>query len=538
MAKKKKSRSDPWPSKVGASRGSGHALPWLISQSAGLKLLVFTAGAVLMGLEIAGSRILAPHFGNSVFVWGSLISVFLIALSIGYYVGGKLADRQPSQRLLSSICIAVSTWIFLLAVIGHAVCETLVRAGFGEQSGPLLASAILFLPPSVAMGMVSPFSIRIAATGISSLGQVSGTLYALSTAGSIVGTLLTTFVLIPMIGVGAILRILGIAMLLISVITLPFRKSVAEVAALMIALLVGISGVIMSAPQAVRLLSHQKVIHDEETPYHRIFVIDDLRNETRQLRFDQQVESGISWEAPHGTTEKYIKYFQLAFLLRPQMERVLFIGAGGGVGPRTFAVHDPKLMIEVVDIDERVLAIATDYFHLKPTPRMKLIGDDGRMYLRKAEGQYDCIVLDAFTIGGRIPFHLVTREFLELCREKLTSNGIFMMNMGSALEGPRAGIFRSMNRTATSVFPTVYLFARDKRATPPTLTTNVILIASKDKQELPPGDWMARAERFESKAYIQADEMQELVGDVVSAKPDETASLFTDDYAPIETMAY
>jgi hypothetical protein len=97
--------------------------------------------------------------------------VFLIALSAGYYLGGRIADRQPSQRLLNIICIGVSVWIFLLAAIGHPVCESLFEAGLGEQSGPLLSAAILFLPPSVALGMVSPFSIRIAATGLSSLGR-------------------------------------------------------------------------------------------------------------------------------------------------------------------------------------------------------------------------------------------------------------------------------------------------------------------------------------------------------------------------------
>src|SRR5687767_14493639 len=128
----------------------------------GLKLLVFGAGAVLMGLEIAGSRVLAPYFGNSVFVWGSLIAIFLLAISVGNYLGGWLADLHPSRLALSGITIGVSLWIFALAIFAQGFCLLLVQAGFGEQSGPLVASMVLFLAPSIGMGMVSPFAIRLA----------------------------------------------------------------------------------------------------------------------------------------------------------------------------------------------------------------------------------------------------------------------------------------------------------------------------------------------------------------------------------------
>ena len=148
----------------------------ILPQGIGLRLLVFTAGGVLMGLEIAGSRVLAPYFGNSVFVWGSLISVFLAALSLGYFFGGRIADKHPSHALLNSICILVSLLIFAIAVLAHGLCGSLVDAGLGEQSGPLVASMLLFLPPSVGMGMVSPFAIRLATQSVSTVGKISGAL--------------------------------------------------------------------------------------------------------------------------------------------------------------------------------------------------------------------------------------------------------------------------------------------------------------------------------------------------------------------------
>ena len=166
---KKKSRPAEAEPAVPVAESSASLRPWLISQQNGLRLLVFVAGLVLMGLEIAGSRVLAPYFGNSVFVWGSLISVFLMALAVGYYGGGVLVDRRPSQRLLNGICLAVSAWLFGLAAVGQRICEGVSDAGLGERFGPLAASAILFLPPSVGLGIVSPFSVRIAATSIARL---------------------------------------------------------------------------------------------------------------------------------------------------------------------------------------------------------------------------------------------------------------------------------------------------------------------------------------------------------------------------------
>jgi spermidine synthase len=328
-------------------------------------------------------------------------------------------------------------------------------------------------------------------------------------------------------------------MLTASVLTLPIPKSTRRGAAFPVALLIGIGGLLIPAPDAIRLPPGQKLIHDEETAYHRIFVIDDSRDNSRELRFDQQIESGISLAEPYPTTQKFTKYFQLAFLLRPKMDRVLFIGAGGGIGPRAFAAHDPRLKIEVVDIDERVLALARDYFFLQESENLRLIAQDGRMYLRKSNHTYDCIVLDAFTIGGQIPFHLVTREFLQLCRERLSDNGIFIMNMGSALEGRHGRLFRSMHPTALAVFPNVHVFVKYRRMAGPYRPTNIILIGSNESQRMDPTEWMARAERFDSAAYIQAADMREMIDDLVEhAPPDPRAPLFTDDFAPVDMIPF
>jgi spermidine synthase len=524
-------RSEPSQNSTNA-----HA-PLLLSPAVSLKLLVFVAGIVLMGLEIAGSRVLAPHFGNSVFVWGSLISVFLIALAIGYYAGGILVDVRPSQRLLGAICMFASVWIFALASMGYAIGAAIAESGFDAEAGPLLAAAILFLPPSVALGMVSPFSVRIAATTVQSVGLVAGTLNALSTIGCIVGTLATTFVLIPNVGVTGILRSYAVLLLCTALITLPWRRSLGSVTPLLLALVVMAASLLLPASaQTIRLAPGEKILHDEQTPYHHIVVTESSQTGTRELRFERDVESGIFLRPNYPSSVAYPDYFHLAFLARPQMERVLFIGAGGGVGPRTFLAHNPKLQIDVVDIDPTVLDVAERYFYLPKVPAINRVAKDGRLFVREAQNRYDCIVLDAFTGGGRIPFHLVTRECLELYRSRLKPGGVFVMNMGSALEGRHGGVFQAMQRTTAQVFSGIDVFAHNYRKVGKTSVTNIIMLAGDSNLPLAASDWRSRAEQHASGEDPQIDLIKLLTDQVSVPAPNAAAPVFTDDFAAIETM--
>ena len=494
-----------------------------------------------MGLEIAGSRVLAPHFGNSVFVWGSLISVFLVALSLGYFFGGRIADRHPSHVLLGSIGVLVSLLIFALAVVANRLCGALVDAGFGERSGPLVASMLLFLPPSVGMGMVSPFAIRLATQSVASVGKISGTLYALSTAGSIAGTLMTTFVLIPLLGLSAILEGLGFVLLLVSVVTLPFRKrALAGVAVLVLPVL---AYSLWPGTPAIASGDAGRIIVDVDTPYHHISVIDaGIGNQdSRLLRFDRYVEGAIikSPPYPNPSWDAYPNYFHLAFLARPEIGRTLFLGAGGAVGPREFHMQAPEMAIDVVDIDPQVLELARTHFFLDDSPKIQTIAADGRMFVRRVGSKYDCVVLDAFSAGGRIPFHLVTREFLELCRAKMTADGVFMMNINSAIDGPLARIFHSMYRTIDSVFPNTYVFAEEHRKAGEHESTNIILMATCREERISPRQWADRAKAHRSNSYITSDRLRQMIEDLLVDLPDTArAPIFSDDYAPIETMPF
>lgn len=508
----------------------------------GLKVFVTVAGAVLMALEIVGSRLLAPHFGNSVFVWGSLIGVFLAALALGYWRGGILADRRPSPGLLAALCVAVSALLFLIPWIGHRTCRHLVEAGLSDQSGPLVAATLLFLPPSVLLGMVSPFSVRIAARSVATIGRAAGSLYALSTVGSIAGTLLTTFVLIPTFGVTWIVRGLALIMLLlpISLMGSIRRRRGVSSGSVATALVVGVIGLLLPAHPAAVLQPGEVVVLEEDTPYHHILVTDLFDHRARALRFDQYTESAIDLRPPNPTLSEYTNYFHVAFLLRPGMERALFIGAGGGIGPRTFHETDPDLSIDVVDIDGRVLEIARDYFFMPDVPEIRTFAEDGRMFLQASAGGYDCIVLDAFTIGGRIPFHLATREAFELCHDRLLPGGVFIMNINSALEGAKGEIFQSIGRTLREVFPDVQAFASDwRRSATPAATRNILFVASRDRSGPDAAAWRELAAGFAARSSVSKAMMADMVQDLVETWPDLAAGSFlTDDHAPIETMGF
>src|SRR3990172_4148128 len=189
------------------SRGPA-ANPWL------LHAVVFVCGAVLMGLEIVGSRILAPYFGNSIFVWGSLISVVLAALSLGYWLGGIAADRWPRLSVLGVLIAVPGIMIALLPFAYPALNRAIATGDLGTRLSPLVSCAVLFLVPSVFLGTISPFAVRLQARAVASVGTTAGGLYAVSTAGSIAGTLITAFYLITILGVGNIVHGLGLTLLL------------------------------------------------------------------------------------------------------------------------------------------------------------------------------------------------------------------------------------------------------------------------------------------------------------------------------------
>jgi spermidine synthase len=427
------------------------------SRNGQLKLVVFIAGAVLMALEMTGSRVLAIHFGSSIYVWGAIIGIFLTALSAGYFAGGMLADRWPTFTVLSILVLIAGVWIALIPLYANRVCRAILQLNTGERPGPLIATLILFGGPSVLLGMVSPYAVRIAARAIESMGNVAGRLYALSTFGSIVGTLLTAFWLIPAVGVRALLQVLGLCLILLTLVSLAAtrKRRIIVGTILVVCAVFVLVGVRRNTTERG---NNQTVVYEGDSVYHYILVVDDVRRNARFLQFNNYIESGIDLNPPYATRVSYTNGFELARIFKPKLERILIIGGGGGVGARKFVEDDPETRVDLVEIDPLVVDLSLKFFHLQPSDRLHVHVDDGRNFVRRTKDKYDLVILDAFTIGGQIPFHLTTKEFMQEIQQVLTPDGLLLANINGSLVGSRSRIVRAEFKTASEVFGNVYLF--------------------------------------------------------------------------------
>ncbi len=498
-----------------------------------LNVVVFISGAVLMGLEIVGSRVLAPYFGNSIFVWGSLISVVLAALSLGYYWGGRLSERNPSFGRLLALLFVPGLMISFLPFIYPAVNLWIATVDFGVRLNPLIASAIFFLVPGVFLGMISPYAIRLAATTLSTVGSTAGSLYALSTCGSIFGTLLTAFYLIPVIGVSNIIHALGLTLLFLSIslwpcVRTPVQKRAAASAALLPWFVIW--GIFFPVSQA-----RAKIVFEKDSFYHQIRVEED--DEARYLYFDRTLQSAMNLDDFATLRLLYSRYASVGLAFRPDAKRVLLIGLGGGSIPKKYQKEFPALEIDVAEIDPEVIQVAKKYFALNEGKNLRVHAQDGRLFLTRTQQRYDVIMLDAY-FRDSIPFHLTTREFFKIAEQKLNSNGIIVANIIGALTGRAGRITRSIAKTLREIFPQVYLFPT-LRAKGTSLDTvqNVIIVATKERQKLDIREIAKRAASLGRDLF--PDPLRDLTVSFYEGKlPDQDVPVLTDDYAPTDDLLH
>jgi len=491
-------------------------------------IVVFVSGAVLMALEIVGSRVLAPYFGSSIFVWGSLISVVMAALSIGYYWGGWMSAREPSYGKLLTLLVVPGILIFFLPFIYPSVNEWIASHDFGTRLNPLIACSALFLLPGVFLGTISPYVIRLAATKLHTVGSTAGTLYAISTCGSIFGTLLTAFYLIPVLGVSNIIHALGITLVCLSLVVVPLlRLQRISLGRAVAAVSVLLGSVNMWAP-----IAWAKTILQKDTFYHRIRVEED--DEARYMYFDRTLQSAMTLKDPAALRLLYSRYTSIGFTFRPDAKKMLIIGLGGGSIPKKLNKELPNMEIDAVEIDPEVVKMAKDHFNVKEGKNLRIHAQDGRLFLSRTQTQYDIILLDAYFTDS-MPFHLATKEFFELAQRKLTPNGIIVANLISAVTGPSGKIARSFVRTQRQVFPQTYIFAA-RRPDHVSLDTiqNVIVIATRDKQRVDIKEIVKRAKDLDKGLF--PDPIQDIAVAYFDKLLPEDVPILTDDYAPTDNL--
>lgn len=419
--------------------------------------ICFASGALTLVIEIAGNRLLAPWFGNSVYTWTALIGVVLVAISVGDYVGGFLVDRAPRTSFLGYLLLAAAAWTLLIPWIHTLLAETAADAGI--VSGPLLAAVVLFAVPACLLAAVSPFVIRLLSrtTGDHAIGLSAGLVGMLSTLGSFVGTFATGFYLIPHVGVRTLFLATGVVTALLGGFVIAWCREWRPLpVAAMLATVCAAAGMSWHSPPPPA-----GVIHEEESFYHELRVEEttsDLGERVRLLKLDTTLE-GAQYVSTGGMFMPCNLYWRLAEALVPRLERCLFLGGGGFAMPEDCSRRHAAAAVDVVEIDPAVIAVGRRFFRLDEFPRVRPIVGDARHFLRRSPATYDLIFCDAFQGMRNIPAHLVTREFFTLVKERLAEEGVFMANLISPVTGPRADVFRSILATIKTQFAHVDVYA-------------------------------------------------------------------------------
>jgi spermidine synthase len=489
-----------------------------------LPVLVFVVGAGSLGAEIAAVRLLAPYFGASTIVWANTIGVVLVALSLGYWLGGRLADRRPQMR---GLCLLALTAAGLLALVPFAAdplldvaVDALDEISAGAFVGSLAAVLVLVAVPVLLLGAVSPYAIRLAVSTVEEAGTVSGRLYAISTAGSLVGTLTSALLLIPLVGTRRTFLIFALAIAVVAVWGLrPVRRY--ALAPTAIAALIALPVGTLKAEAGPG-----KVVHEAETPYQYARVIERPDgSRSLELNEGQAQHSLCPAECDAGpagprdpdsvlTGDYWDGSLVLGFAASDQPpRRVAILGNAAGTISRAYEFFYPGTRVDGVEIDAELSEIGRRWFDMN-NRRLHLYHEDARPFIRRFDARYDVITLDTYR-QPYIPFYLITREFFEEVRDRLEPDGVLVINVGH----PRGqdAFEKVMSATVGAVFP--YLM-RD-----PVKPTNTLVVASR----VPLSVSGLRSGRVppELRATATAQTLE---------PPLTGGAVYTDDKAPVEWL--
>ncbi len=480
-----------------------------------LYLLVFAVGSASLGAEIAVTRLIAPFFGASTIVWANTIGVVLVSLAVGYWLGGRLADRHPHLRGLCLLVLAASV---LLAVVPFAArpffdvsVDALDEISAGAFIGSLFGVLVLIAVPVVLLGACSPYAVRLAMPDVEHSGTVAGRLYAVSTAGSLVGTMLSALVAIPFLGTQRTFLSLAILLAVAAAAGLGWRYVAAPVA---------LAGVIAIPVGTVRATENgDKVLWEGETTQQYVRVVQEPDGD-RRLELNEGLAVHSLYRPGSYLTGRYWDgLLVVPFAARPEPpRRAAILGNAAGTAERGFGHFFPTVTVDGVEIDGELTELGERYFGLRLNGRLHAYTADARPWLRSSDADYDLIVLDAYR-QPYIPFYLTTREFFQLVEDRLAPGGVVVVNIGHPAGND--DLERAIGHTMADVFPIVI---RD-----PIESSNTLLLAGNRPAS---GDLLLAHRRalppeLRNQAAIEAARIgPRLPG----------GEVFTDDRAPVEWL--
>lgn len=429
----------------------------------------------MMVMEVTAYRLLAPTFGNTIFTWTALIGVILIAFSFGGYVGGSLSEREPGFAPLGRLLAVAAVLTMLVPLVFAALSPFFVRLGL--IAGPLIMAALLFVLPGLLMGAVTPASVRLLSLlgQDAHIGRAAGTISMVGSLGSFAGTLLAGFYLLSNFSVTTIFAGTGLVLTLLA--SLAFHLAGNPKATHLPAWLAAVAGLLFAFSTWQPL--PPGVIHQQDSYYQRIDLLQEGKGEKKELflHLDSVRNGGI--KVADGSLPCFYQNYWRLPLIKPgfEVKRAFFIGAGAFGMPQHLSRRFPQAQIEVCEIDPAVIEMGRRFFRLSEYPQIFAHADDARRWLRMDAGPgFDVVFADAYA-GKQVPSHLVSREFFQLVRNRLTVQGVLVVNLISSVEGPGSAVLASMIATLRSVFPEVEVFAlRPDR----TRMQNVILLAANE----------------------------------------------------------
>lgn len=507
-----------------------------------LGLLVFTTGACTMGAEIAGARLLAPYFGDSTIVWANTIAIVLVALSIGYWLGGKLADRRPDLKSLCTTVLAGAILVTLVPFFARPFLGASVDAfdelSVGVFAGSLVGVLVLLAIPVMIFGAVSPWALRIAMdnSDVEHAGQLAGRLYALSTAGSLIGTLVSAMVTIPLIGTQRTFILFALLVAVVASIGLRKVWPALVPAAVACAALVPVG--------TIKASGDGDVIFEAETPHQYIRVVETDKGERRLELNEGQAIHSIYRPGEYLVGNYWDEHLVLPFVASPAVTgavsdpgpnpgtagsqasrgwpgRVAILGNAAGTVARAYGHFYPDTKVDAVEIDGKVTEVGREYFGLD-NPNMTVHTEDARPWLEAADPVYDVIMVDAYH-QPYIPFYMATKEFFELVRDRLKPGGVVLINVGHPENSD--ALEKNLTATLQEALPEVL---RD-----PVTDTNTMLVGSADP--ISSGNILLATEGERSPIPRRLDGLA--TDTAIRVRPALTGGdIWTDDHAPVEWL--
>jgi predicted membrane-bound spermidine synthase len=505
-----------------------------------LLLVVFLCGMTGMAIEMSASRLIGTFFGSPLTIWAILIGMVMLYLTAGYTLGGRLADRRPDPRYLYGLVGIAAFATGLIPVISRPLLvwaqEGLSSVAAGLYVGALVGVLALFSVPMILLGCVSPFAIRLAMRQVDQAGRTSGSIYALSTVGSLVGTLVPPFVTIPLLGVSLTFYVFAGVLLLVAAIGTrrwPFFVLLAIVAVLAALFISGVWTGLRQPPRGATLIDQR------ESVYNYIQVYQEGNRINLALNEGLAVHSiySLRYQQTHDPADLLTGGPWDIFLIVPyfapgQTERsfssLCLIGTAAGTIPKQYhAVYGRQVHVDGVELDPEIAAVGREYFAMgeeEESGVLRVYIQDGRYWLTNSPHRYDVVAVDAYR-QPYIPFHLTTREFFEQVRDHLEPNGVAAINVGHVSNDMR--MVDAIAATMRSVFPNVYVLSLPGQA-----VRNSLVVATMQPSS------MADFER--NTAGLDNPVLQQVVGyithqgRVFAWSGEET--VFTDDRAPVEFL--